>query len=74
MKTNYKCTFVCLVFTWGFQRLPVMFSDLTLFTTSPIFRLRIGLGQLTVTSGAFSFYLNLDVIVDMGLLIVPQIF
>ena len=46
-----------------------MFSDLTLSL-----RLRIGLGRLTVTSDAFSFYLNLDVIVDMGLLIVPQIF
>ena len=69
MNTNYKCTFVCLAFTWRFQRLPVMFSDLTLSL-----RLRIGLGRLTVTSDAFSFYLNLDVIVDMGLLIVPQIF
>ena len=73
MKTKCECTFVYLVFNW---RLPIILCDLalTLSITNTFPSLRIGVGQVTVTSDPFSFDLNLDVLLLTVLRVLRAVF
>ena len=73
MKTKCECTFVYLVFNW---RLPIILCDLalTLTITNTFPSLRIGVGQVTVTSDTFSFDLNLDVLLLTVLRVLRAVF
>ena len=73
MKTKCECTFVYLVFNW---RLPIILCDLalTLSITNTFPSLRIGVGQVTVTSDPFSFDLNLDIILLNVLTVLRVVF